>query len=121
MGAANSPFWQAKADAIGQTVVGLDDLDQCIRTILCCPLGSVPLEPEFGCALQNYLDLPTPQAVPAIIRAITKALQRWEPRIELGPIECRREAAHKLRLCLSWRPSSPEGQAAFVKTEVLWA
>jgi phage baseplate assembly protein W len=119
MGAAESTFWQAKAGAIGETVFGLDDLDQSIRTVIQTPPGSVPLEPCFGCALIAHLDLPAPQAAPAMMRAIAKALARWEPRIELGAIGIRSgTAGHALHISVSWRP---KGAEAYVRTEMAWA
>jgi phage baseplate assembly protein W len=121
-GGAGSPFWQARAGALGETVSGLDDIDQAIRAVVTTPPGSVPLEPEFGCALLGYLDLPARQAAPAIVAAVTKALARWEPRMAPGPvIECRHTHDHALRISVSWRPSDADGAGAYTRTEILWA
>jgi len=121
MGATDSPFWQARAGHLGEAVFGLADLDQAIRLVVQTPPMSVPLEPEFGCALQDHLDKPAPQAAPAIIRAVTKALQRWEPRIALGQIDCHLTATHAAHLTIYWRPSDSGQQGAYSKTEIAWA
>jgi len=120
MGATDSPFWQARAGHLGEAVFGLDDLDQAIRLVVQTPPTSVPLEPEFGCALLDFLDKPAPQAAPAIIRAVTRALQRWEPRITLGPVTCQLTAPHAGRLTVSWRPSNIGQQDTYTKTEIAW-
>jgi phage baseplate assembly protein W len=81
-----------------------------------------------GRAILDHIDLPSPRAVPAVIRAVGAALARWEQRIDVGEINAARDGA-ALRLTVSWRPSA-DGAAAFWSgggeppvqtTEVAWA
>jgi phage baseplate assembly protein W len=112
---AGTPYWQAKQGFLGEIVTALDDLHQAIQIIVQTPLGSVPLEPEFGCALYKWLDKPAPIAAHKIIKEITTALLRWEPRIEVGPIQRMEASQGKLRIRITWRPISG---GPYIKTEV---
>lgn len=75
--------WQPKLGEIGEVVVDIDDIDQCIRTILVTQKGSVAHEPDFGSDLWRYIDWPIDQARPHVVREILDAIARWEPRIEV--------------------------------------
>jgi len=106
--------WQPRLDAHGEIVAGIDDLHQCIRTILMTPKGSVPHRPEFGSDLWRYIDLPTGEAIPHVIREGIDALRQWEPRIEvirMVPIEL---SAH-LHITVEWRL---DGRGEMIATEV---
>lgn len=45
-------------------VGGLDDIDQCIRTILLTPKGSDPHNPPFGSNIHLYIDWPQNRVTP---------------------------------------------------------
>jgi Bacteriophage baseplate protein W len=83
-----SADWSLALDAlsspgsgIGSVVQGLDDVNQCIRIILTTPKGSDPLRPTFGADVWKYIDVPIDEAIPAIVREVTEAITRWEPRV----------------------------------------
>jgi len=78
-----SKDWQRKRDSFGEVVEGLDDIKQCINTILKTAKGSVPLRPDFGCDAYKYIDYPLAEAQMHITREIITALSRWETRIEV--------------------------------------
>lgn len=106
--------WQPRLGAHGEIVAGVDDIHQCIRTILMTPKGSVPHRPEFGSDIWRYLDLPTGEAIPHVVREGIEALRRWEPRIEvvrMVPLELN---AH-LHISVEWRL---DGRGEMVATEV---
>lgn len=109
-----SSSWQPRLGTHGEVVEGIEDIEQCIRTILLTPKGSVPHRPEFGSDLWLYLDLPVGEAVPHVVREGVEALRRWEPRIEIVAMRPEELAAH-LHLEVEWR-LGPEGQA--IITEV---
>lgn len=78
------------------------------------PKGSVPHRPEFGSDIWRYLDLPTGEAIPHVVREGIEALRRWEPRIEvvrMVPLELN---AH-LHISVEWRL---DGRGEMVATEV---
>lgn len=103
--ALTSPYWQLRLGADGETVSGLEELAQSLRIILTTPLQSVPLDPEFGCDTLAYVDQPTPQAIPALIREITRAVARCEPRVDLKSVQVvawDQPSSRTLRLV--WRP-----------------
>lgn len=79
--------WQLRIGEPGAIVEGQDDVDQCIRTILLTPRGSVPFDPEFGSDVWRYLDAPLTTVRPYLLRAILEAVQRWEPRAEITQVD----------------------------------
>jgi uncharacterized protein len=68
---------------LGNVVQGLDDVNQCIQIILTTPRGSDPLRPTFGANVWRYIDAPINAAIPAVVREVTEAVTRWEPRVRV--------------------------------------
>src|ERR1700685_306103 len=68
---------------LGGVVQGVADVNQCIEIILTTPQGSDPLRPTFGANLWRYIDAPINTALPAIVREVTEAITRWEPRVTI--------------------------------------
>src|ERR1700722_16301764 len=68
---------------VGNVVQGLADVNQCIQIILTTPRGSDPLKPTFGADVWRYIDAPINAAIPAIVREVTEAVTRWEPRVKV--------------------------------------
>ncbi|HLW69370.1 MAG TPA: GPW/gp25 family protein [Candidatus Binataceae bacterium] len=73
----------AAGAGIGNVVQALQDVNQCVQIILTTPKGSDPLRPTFAIDLWKYVDYPINVATAAIVREVTEAIIRWEPRIEL--------------------------------------
>lgn len=63
-------------------VQGLDSIKQCVYLILMTQRGTDPLRPDFGCGVYDYVDQPVTVAIPRMIKSISEALKKWEPRIE---------------------------------------
>ena len=105
----NHPYWQPRLKALGDVVAGLDDLAQAIPLIIQTPLGSVPLDPDFGTDLYPWLDRPAAQATPNIIRSIFKAIKRNEPRVILDSVKVipgdTAPTPSRLRLSIHWHPA----------------
>ena len=72
--------WQFKQNSIGEVAEGVDDINQCISTILTTKKGSVPHRPTFGSDIYKYVDYPVNEAIPNIIREATDAIGLWETR-----------------------------------------
>src|SRR5258708_39684476 len=92
LGDITSADWSLELDAtagggpgsgIGNVVQGVNDVHQCIQIILTTPKGADPLRPTFAVDLWQYLDAPINLATPAIVREVTEAILRWEPRGEV--------------------------------------
>ncbi len=79
----SSVDWSLKLGAPGEIVEGLDDVEQCLAIILTTPRGSDPLRPTFAVDLAQYVDQPISRSLPAIVRDVSDAIARWEPRIKL--------------------------------------
>jgi phage baseplate assembly protein W len=72
---------------IGKVVQGIADVNQCLTIILTTPKGSDPLRPTFGADAWRYIDAPIGTAIPAIVREVTEAILRWEPRVTVISIQ----------------------------------
>jgi phage baseplate assembly protein W len=94
---------------IGNVVQGLADVNQCIRIILTTPKGSDPLRPTFGADVWRYIDSPLNSAVAAIVREVTEAIMRWEPRVTVVSVTAspvlggETQAAAHLDISVTWR------------------
>jgi phage baseplate assembly protein W len=94
---------------IGKVVQGLADVNQCLQIILNTPKGSDPLRPTFGADVWRYIDAPVNAAIPAIVREVTEAITRWEPRVTVisvvvipAPGGDTQAGAH-LNIAITWR------------------
>jgi phage baseplate assembly protein W len=79
-----------QADQRGELALahGVTDIEQAIRVILGTAPGERPMRPEFGCEVHDYVfDTIDAEMVGRVEAAIHKALDRWEPRIEVTEIE----------------------------------
>lgn len=75
--------WQISITDPAAIVEGIEDITQCIYTILTTIPGSDPLRPSFGSDVYRYLDKPHTGAKAQIIYAATVAIGRWEKRLEV--------------------------------------
>jgi len=81
-----------RTDATGRIalVSGRDEIEESIRLILMTAPGERPMRPEFGCAVHDFVFAPADAATAGdIAYAVRVALNRWEPRIELGDVTVR--------------------------------
>ena len=65
----------------------IEDIEQAITIILLTPKGSKIFEPEFGSDLLSYIDKLAPQYIPRIVTEVWRAIQKWEPRVNLLKVE----------------------------------
>ena len=66
---------------------GPEKVRQSIAIILDTDPGERIMRPTFGCGLRRYLMKPNTVAIRALIQHdVTRALGRWEPRIQLTSI-----------------------------------
>lgn len=94
--------WQPRLGADGDVVEGIDDIAQCIATILLTRKGSDPHRPEFGSDIWQYIDWPVDRAAPHLVREVTLAIERWEPRAILVSVEPAIENA-RVVLRITWQ------------------
>ena len=93
--------WQPSLSGDG-VVEGVQDVDQAIHVILRTPKGSDPHRPEFGSNIHLYIDHPTNQAIPHLVREAVESIRRWEPRCTLVRVTPRIDAEH-ITLRIIWR------------------
>lgn len=104
---------------LGNVVQGLADVNQCITIILTTPKGSDPLRPTFGADVWRYIDAPIGTAIPAIVREVTEAILRWEPRVTVVSVSAApvlgvdTQAGARLDISVTWKLTlSSSGSAA---------
>ena len=75
-------------------VAGTREIEESMRLILGTARGERPMRPEFGCAVHDYVFAPADASTAGdIAYAVRVALNRWEPRIDLGEVVVRFDAA----------------------------
>lgn len=78
--------WQFSTLGVGAVTQGIQDVRQCIDTILRTTPGTDPLRPQFGSNVYQYADKPVTIAVPGVIKAVIDALDLWEVRVVIQSI-----------------------------------
>lgn len=102
-----SANWSAQLGAFGEVVEDLDDIDQCICTIIATRKGTVPLRPLFGCDAWLYLDAPVDVALPNVVREVYAAIEMWEPRAEIvGVTLAAGDDDSHWKIRITWQPAS---------------
>lgn len=70
-----------------ETVTGEADIREAIRVILGTAKGERVMRPTFGCAIHDHVFAAvTPATLGTIERDVRKALDRWEPRIDVESV-----------------------------------
>jgi len=64
---------------------GLAEILQNVRIILTTPVGSVPLDRDFGVSWM-FIDQPTPKAMAEAKVEIVEKLERYEPRVKVTEV-----------------------------------
>ncbi len=79
--------WSCAIGDLGETLAGVDDIEQQITIILRSPPGCDPLRPPFALDLIGLIDKPVNLVRGEAIRRITDALNRWmDGQIVLGVV-----------------------------------
>src|SRR3954453_5670841 len=64
------------------------EIRQSIRLILATTPGERPMRPEFGCALEEFVFASVDATTAGqIADEVRRALERWEPRIDLDAVD----------------------------------
>ncbi len=104
--------WQFKLNGIGDVAEGVEDINQCIATILNTPKGSDPHRPTFGSDILKYIDYPVNIAKPNIIRETIDTITLWETRITVNSVLVDIQNEH-LKIKVQWtlKSASTKGTA----------
>ncbi|APU16174.1 MULTISPECIES: GPW/gp25 family protein [Actinoalloteichus] len=63
------------------------EIEEAVRLILGTAPGERPMRPEFGCGIHDHVFAPADGATAGRIAFdVRAALERWEPRIEVGEV-----------------------------------
>ncbi|MDH6137747.1 phage baseplate assembly protein W [Kitasatospora sp. MAA4] len=63
------------------------ELTESIRLILATAPGERPMRPEFGCAIHDHVFAPADEDTAGLIGyEVRRALDRWEPRIDVAEV-----------------------------------
>jgi Bacteriophage baseplate protein W len=76
-------------NATGGIALVSDDreIQESIRLVLGTALGERPMRPEFGCGIHEFVFAPADSSTAGrIAHEVRRALERWEPRIDLGDV-----------------------------------
>ena len=78
-----------RTDANGGIALVLSDreIQEAIRVIVSTSPGERPMRPDFGCRIHDYVFAPADSTTAAAMSAaVTDALNRWEPRIDVEDV-----------------------------------
>ena len=99
--------WQMKRTAEGpvwgEIAPDLEDLAQEIRQCILTPKGSVPLNPEKGCDLDQFRDRPMNVRSLFVLAEVREALRLWVPRVQVHEITYQ-TTFEAITLNVSWSP-----------------
>lgn len=119
------PFvhWQMKRDEDGRAQLGdiaaeLDDLSQEIRQAILTPKGSVPLNPEKGCNLDQYRDRPQNAQYLFVAAEVRETLKRDVPRIVVHEVGVENTFT-SVTIKVTWSPTELVLEE-FITTEVAY-
>jgi len=89
-------FFPMRTDTTGGIALVRRDQEiaESIRLILSTAPGERPMRPEFGCAIHDFVFAPADAATAGQIAfEVRTALDRWEPRIDVGDVQVRFDSA----------------------------
>lgn len=119
----NYLHWQLKVDfgqpADGEIVAQIADIEQEIANLVLTPKGSVPLNPEKGCDLLPYKDLPPEIGIPNMVREVWDGLTVWCKRIIVEDVQVEMVDFHHWKIPVFWRPVEAVLNE-ILRTEVTW-
>lgn len=79
-----------------------EDIQESILIILGTSKGERVMRPDFGCGIHDMVFVPINTAtVTSVKSTVTKALTRWEPRIELINVHVSDERSYEGKLLIS--------------------
>ena len=69
-----------------KNVYDFEDIKQCWENIVFTIPGTIPLMPDFGCNIFQYLDRPTSDSFGKARNVIIAALEKWEKRAKITKV-----------------------------------
>ena len=93
-----------QVDARGQIALasGEEDIEQAMALILSTAPGERDMRPEFGCEVHDLIfDNIDDSLVGRMDKAVRKALDRWEPRVEVVSVEFDLSEAYDGRMLIT--------------------
>jgi hypothetical protein len=114
-----------QGSGLGKIVQGIGDIHQCLQILFSTIPGEDPWRPTFGCNLLSFLDMPLAAAIPAIVSAVTDAINIWEPRIILEGVQASYSPAEisQLTITVTWQPNlgtqTPTSSTIGLQTTIL--
>lgn len=87
----------------GKYLSGLEELAQSVALYFRTPLGSVPLHPELGFAIFDYVDR-NHGTILRMIREVRNGLGLWESRINVVKATATFNKDGKMKLKVTWAP-----------------
>lgn len=82
-------FFPMRTDVTGSVALvrGDREIEEAIRIILSTSPGERPMRPDFGCAIHDFVFAPADATTAGqLAYAVRSALDRWEPRIDVGDV-----------------------------------
>jgi uncharacterized protein len=82
------------------------EIEEAIRLILGTAVGERPMRPEFGCRIHDSVFAPTDATTAGLVAyEVRRALERWEPRIDVHDVDVTFDVEDPSRLYIDIRYS----------------
>lgn len=101
----DATYWQPQVGVLGGILTDLDDIHQCILTILSTPRGSDPHRPDFAVNLLDWVDKPINAVRPQLVQAVVEAISKWERRASIQRVTVESTEGADLAINVFWIPS----------------
>lgn len=88
--------WQHKRGTIGDVATEIDDIAQCVTSIMELTKGSVPFCPELGTNVIEAIGENTEDAIEIATAIFAKEIPIQEPRCEILDITCEKDDNGKI-------------------------
>ena len=90
--------WQHKRGTIGEIVTDMNDIAQCVVSIMELTKGSVPFMPELGTNVMEAIGENTEEAIEIAAAIYEKEIPIQEPRCEVIEITGMKDANGKIKI-----------------------
>lgn len=101
--------WQMSMATAGEVVEGIPELTQQLRLIITTMPGSVPLAPQFGLGVDQYIDQVSGDIAGKIRRDLVEQVALYAPRIEILSVTVIHPVPEQIQITVRYQSKEAQG------------